>query len=208
MTIEELQAQIAQLEAGAEAARTREQFLTAQLSRHLVEAPTAAAVTAAGGYPKLLQGVLMPHLQMVEEGDGDARQFVARVIGADGKPRMTVKDGKAVYMTIADAVAELQTDETYSGAFKATGTSESSGNAKTVSRAAFDTMTPTARMDFATSGGVVVDASDGAAPNGAHGGGNSNNGARGAKTITRAVFDKLEPTQRAAHITAGGQVVD
>lgn len=146
----------------------REEFLTQQLSRNLIDAQAIAAITAADGNPKLLMGVLAPRLQMIEEGEGEAKTFVVRVLGPDGKPQMTYKQGKAEYMTIADAVAELKEDvESYGGAFNASGrggsgataggTKNNAAGAKTIKRGDFDKLAPGDRMASIKAGVLVVD---------------------------------------------------
>ncbi len=101
----------------------REQLLTTELSRHLVDAAAQSAIAAAQGNAKLLMGVIAPSLKMVEENG----TFAVRVVDDKGNPRMTYKAGASAYMTIEDRVAELKADvENYGAAFKAS-TAKGSG---------------------------------------------------------------------------------
>jgi len=89
--------------------------LTKQLERHLVDAAATAALAAAGGSAELL----LPHVKARTKVIEEAGDFVVRVVGADGNPRV---DGKGEFLSIKDLVSEMRQSDVFAPAFRAPGT--------------------------------------------------------------------------------------
>jgi hypothetical protein len=85
------------------------------LARREVE----AAITAAGGNPKILAPHILPFVKVVEQDE----DFVAQVIDAKGNAR--IADGAGTAMTIAQLVETFKADETFGVAFAPSGTTGS-----------------------------------------------------------------------------------
>lgn len=85
------------------------------LARREVE----AAITAAGGNPKILAPHILPFVKVVEVDE----DFAAQVIDAKGSPR--IADGAGTAMTIAQLVESFKADETFGVAFAPSGTTGS-----------------------------------------------------------------------------------
>lgn len=109
----DLQKREAQFQAELEAAKTRETRLRQSLEQHLVRAEATAALAQHGGVPELLLPHVTGRIKVLEDGD----QYVARVIGPDGNPR--IADVKGTPMSIAQLVAEMREDAVFAPAFKA-----------------------------------------------------------------------------------------
>lgn len=94
--------------------KDRNNRIFASLDKQLIENTSLAALNEANVIPTKVK-LLMPHIKSqlkVIEVDGD---FVARVVGSDGKVRY--QNGSE--MTIAQLVAELKADDAFSDCFKA-----------------------------------------------------------------------------------------
>lgn len=102
-----------QFQTELDAAKTQAERLQKSLEQHLVRAEAMAALVSQGGLTKILMPHVTSQIKVMEEGD----EHVARVIGADGKPR--IADVKGTPMTIAQLVAEMREDPEYASAFKA-----------------------------------------------------------------------------------------
>jgi hypothetical protein len=85
----------------------------------LAKREAEAAITAAGGNAKILLPHVLPFLKVIEHDD----DFAAQVVDAKGNPR--IADGQATPMTIAQLVEQFKADETFGGAFAASGASGS-----------------------------------------------------------------------------------
>ena len=137
----------------------RIQALQQSLDRYLVEAQATAAISAAKGTPELLMPHVARQVRIIEE-DGN---FVARVVDAQGQPR--IADIKGTPFTIRHLVEEMKNDPTYGRAFEASGAGGSgasnatraSGKANTLTRAAFNQLGNSAKMDFIKGGGGIID---------------------------------------------------
>lgn len=133
--------------------------LQQSLDRYLIEAQATAAITAAKGTPELLMPHIARQVKIVEE-DG---AFVARVVDSQGQPR--IADIKGTPFSIRHLVEEMKNDPVYGRAFEASGAGGSgasnatraSGKANTLTRAAFNGLNPSDRMQFVKSGGAIVD---------------------------------------------------
>jgi hypothetical protein len=87
--------------------------LRQSLERHLIEAEATAAIAAAGGVPELL----LPHVKSAVKVIEENGEFVARVMGADGNPR--IADVKGTPFKIANLVEELKGNQVFGRAFAA-----------------------------------------------------------------------------------------
>lgn len=134
--------------------------LRGSLEQHLIEAQATAAIAAAGGVPELLLPHVKSAVRVVEENG----QFVARVIGADGQPRIASVKGDP--FTIGHLVEEMKSNAIFGRAFAAStaggsgasnGTNGSGGNQKTMTRAQFDALDQFGRMKASKDGIQVVD---------------------------------------------------
>jgi hypothetical protein len=81
----------------------------------LAKREAEAAITAAGGIPKVLLPHILPFIKVTEQDD----DFSAQVVDAKGNPR--IADGQATPMTIAQLVEQFKADETFGVAFAASG---------------------------------------------------------------------------------------
>lgn len=86
----------------------------------LAKREAEAAITAAGGNPKVLLPHILPFIKVTEQDD----DFTAQVVDAKGNAR--IADGQATPMTIAQLVESFKADETFGVAFSA-GTAAGSG---------------------------------------------------------------------------------
>lgn len=91
------------------------------LERYLVDAAGTAAIAEAKGVPALL----LPHVKSAVRVIEDNGEFVVRVVGADGNPRV---NGKGDFLSIADLVGEMRQSEVYGRAFEPSGTSGGGAN--------------------------------------------------------------------------------
>jgi len=102
--------------------------LQTNLQKALIDRQAAIDISAAGGSPDLL----LPHIRdraKVQEVDG---QYIAVVLGEDGKPRLKKGATRATdYLPIGEYVEELKDDKRFAGAFAGTG---SSGSGATTGR--------------------------------------------------------------------------
>lgn len=81
----------------------------------LAKREAESAITAAGGNAKILLPHILPFIKVTEQDD----DFTAQVVDAKGNPR--IADGQATPMTIAQLVEQFKTDDTFGGAFAASG---------------------------------------------------------------------------------------
>lgn len=81
----------------------------------LAKREAEAAITAAGGNPKVLLPHILPFIKVVEADD----EFVAQVVDAKGNAR--IADAQGAPMTIAQLVDTFKADETFGVAFAASG---------------------------------------------------------------------------------------
>lgn len=102
-----------QFQAELDGAKARAERLQKSLEQHLVRAEATAALAAQGGLTDLLLPHVISQIRVLEDGEN----FVARVIGPDGNPR--IADVKGTPMTIAQLVAEMRENTAYAPAFKA-----------------------------------------------------------------------------------------
>lgn len=92
--------------------------LRAALEEYLIEAQASAALIEPGK-PKGNPTLLMPHIRAKTSVIEENGKFVARVLDADGKPR--IADVKGNPFTIGMLVDELRADKIYMPAFEASG---------------------------------------------------------------------------------------
>lgn len=96
--------------------QTRDQkvkSMQSTLERYLLDGAATAAIVSEQGSTVLLMPIVKQHCRVVETDSGE---YVVRVVDKDGNPRV---NGKGDYMTIADLVSEMRTQDDYAGAFKA-----------------------------------------------------------------------------------------
>lgn len=131
--------------------------LRSALEKNLIDAEATRAIAGAKGAPELLLPHVRQHVKVVEE-DGE---FVARVVGKDGTPRIGGADGSL--MTIEQLVAEMRNSDIYGRAFEGTGASGSGasnsgarGGQKTISRADFNKLDPAERASIARDGKTQI----------------------------------------------------
>jgi hypothetical protein len=134
--------------------------LQTSLEKSLIEAQATSAIAAAKGVPELLLPHVMSSVKVVEENG----EFVARVLDAQGQPRIANVKGDP--FTIAHLVDEMKGNKVFGRAFEASGaggsgaphTSSSSGNTFTLTREqAKDPATyRAAKEQAAKAGGQVV----------------------------------------------------
>jgi len=92
-----------------------------QLEEHLVTASATAAIAKHKGVVDLL----LPHVKSQVRVEKDAAgKFTARVIGADGHPRISLRQGNSENMTIEELVETMRESDTFGVAFEG---SQSSG---------------------------------------------------------------------------------
>ena len=147
-------------------AKAREEFLTRELRRNMIDAQARIAIEKAG----VVEGgaeALLPHIvgamDMLEEGEGDDRKIVTRVIGPDKGPRYVGSN----FMSAEELVAEYKQKPGFGGLFKATGTGGSGSTAQNkggsgatgvqMKRGAYDQLSPVAQREHIMGGGTVVD---------------------------------------------------
>jgi hypothetical protein len=138
----------------------REKLLQQSLERHLIEAQATAAIAAAGGVPELL----LPHVKSAVKVVEENGQFVARVIDANGQPRIANVKGDPY--TISHLVEEMKGNQVFGRAFAASGaggsgaqnnTAGSGGGQFTLSREqAKDPQTYRAAKEAAAKAGATV----------------------------------------------------
>jgi hypothetical protein len=87
--------------------------LQASLEKSLIEAQATAAIAAAKGVPELLMPHVMRLVKVVEENG----EFVARVLDAQGQPRIANVKGDP--FTVANLVEEMKANAVYGRAFDA-----------------------------------------------------------------------------------------
>ena len=134
-------------------------LMQSALEKSLIEAQATAAISAAKGTPELLLPHVMQRVRIVEE-DGD---YQVRVIDQNGQPR--IADIKGTPFTIKHLIEEMKADAIYGRAFEASGaggsgaynSNKAGGNAKTMSRGAFDALSPESKMEFIKAKGQISD---------------------------------------------------
>jgi hypothetical protein len=94
---------------------TRTKKVEGKLYDVLAKREVEAAITAAGGNPKVLLPHVLPFIKVTEQDD----DFTAQVVDAKGNPR--IADGQATPMTIAQLVDQFKADEVFGIAFAASG---------------------------------------------------------------------------------------
>jgi len=110
------------------AERERAARYSAKLYDVMAKREAEAAITAAGGNPKVLLPHILPFIKVVES-DGD---FMPQVVDAKGSPRIADSQGSA--MTIAQLVDTFKTDDTFGIAFAASGASGSGARNESAGR--------------------------------------------------------------------------
>lgn len=127
------------------------------LESELITARATAAIAEAKGVPALL----LPHVGAKVVNENGKREV--RIFDAAGQTRYG-KDGKP--MTIAERVAEMKQDAIFGRAFEGTGaggsgapshTAGGGGNSKTLTRSAFNQLSPSEQMTFSKGGGKLTD---------------------------------------------------
>lgn len=142
-------------------AKERDRYRAA-VDRYLIDAQATAAIAEHKGVPALLLPHVKQHIRVVEENG----EFVARVVDANGNPR--IGDAQGNPMTISQLVErDFKQNDIFGRAFEASGAAGSgapagsqaggAGGKKQVKRADFDAMAPNERMAFIKAGGVPVD---------------------------------------------------
>lgn len=102
--------------------------LTTQLEKHLVESAATAALTKHKGNVELL----LPHVRSQVRVEADKEgNFTARVVGPDGTPRLSPKQGSTDQMSIDELVETMREMPTYAAAFEGTGASGSGAGGST-----------------------------------------------------------------------------
>jgi len=143
-------------------------FLERVLHQNLITRAATEAIISAGGNEYTV-ALLLPHverqLKATPEGEGDDRDYTVRVVGANGLPR--VKNGSAEFMDLKDLAVEMKASKNFQPAFPATGaggggatngtSSQGKAGARTITRSAFQSLDPTARMQFVQEGGLIKD---------------------------------------------------
>jgi hypothetical protein len=142
-------------------------FYERVIEKNLIDRAATEAIVAAGGNQQTV-ALLLPHvkahLKALTEGDGDARDYVVRVMGANGKPR--IKDAAGNFMQIGDLVTEMRTKPEYMIAFPPSGAggggahnggAQTRGNGKTMPRASFAQLDAAAQSKFCLEGGTITD---------------------------------------------------
>ena len=128
------------------------------VERYLVDAAATAAIAEAKGSPKLLMPLVREHAKVTREGE----DYVVRILNKDGDPR---GDGKGGYLDLKGLIAELRSSPDYAGAFQGSGTSGSGAPAstggraggKTITRTAFNALSPAEQAATVRGGTRVVD---------------------------------------------------
>lgn len=134
-------------------------LMQAALEKSLIEAQATSAISAAKGAPELLLPHVMQRVKIFEE-DGE---YSVRVLDQNGQPR--IADIKGSPFTIKHLIEEMKNDPVYGRAFEASGAGGSGaqngnragGNAKTMSRAHFDQLSASAKMEYVRGGGLISD---------------------------------------------------
>lgn len=114
----DLNARETQFKTELDAATQRQQKLQTSLERYLIESQAAAAMTEPGK-PKGNPVLLMPHILGKVKVFEENGEFVARVIGTDGKPRIANVKGEP--FTIPMLLDEMRSDNVFKAAFEASG---------------------------------------------------------------------------------------
>lgn len=155
----DLQKRQQQFDSEIEKRTEREQKLQAALEKSLIEAKATEAIAGKKGVPQLLLPHILRQVKVIEENG----EFVPRVIGADGNPR--IADVKGSPYTIQHLVDEMYNDPVFGRAFEANGAAGSgaqnntaaAGGGKSMNRAAFDQMGAFDKMKFVKEGGAITD---------------------------------------------------
>lgn len=137
--------------------------LNSQLESLLVD----HAATAALGQHELLPGgakILMPHIKAQIKIFDESGKKIAKVVNADGTPKISNKSGSVGDMTIEEFIAEMKTSPDYALAFKGSGASGSGASGgqggggvstgKTIKSG--DTKAMEANLDKIASGEITV----------------------------------------------------
>lgn len=95
----------------AENADQKVQKMQGALERYLVDQAATAALADAKGSVRLLLPHVKAHTRVVQDGE----DYVVRVVDAQGDFR---SDGKGGFMTVADLVTEMKTQEEFGRAFE------------------------------------------------------------------------------------------
>lgn len=111
-------------------ALAREKKIRGSLEERIIDGDLGAAVTAAEGDPFFVIPSLRQNVRTFEEGG----KYVAKVVDADGKPRLNAATGAP--MTLADLVTEAKADKKFASVFKAPAASGAGAAAAAASRGA------------------------------------------------------------------------
>ncbi|MEN3329022.1 MAG: hypothetical protein V7638_3829 [Acidobacteriota bacterium] len=149
--------------------KQREEFLMSQLRKSMVTTAAEIAIEKAnpikGGAKALLPHVIEA-MEMIEDGEGDARQFVTRMI--DVKNNRTPLYVGSDLMNVEQFVEQLKNTEGFGGLFAAEGvggggagqqskTAGAQGKGVTMKRSTFDGLSPEAQRAHVIGGGKIVD---------------------------------------------------
>lgn len=134
-------------------------LMQSALEKSLIEAQATAAISALKGTPELLLPHVMQRVKIFEE-DGD---YTVKVLDPQGQPR--IADVKGTPFTIKNLIEEMRQDPIFGRAFEATGAggsgaqhgNKSAGGGKTMSRANFETLSPSQKAEFFRGGGTLTD---------------------------------------------------
>jgi hypothetical protein len=155
----DLQAREQQFQTELKAREDRINKLQSALEKSLIEAQATVAITNSKGAPALLLPHVLRQVKVVEENG----EFVARVLDAQGQPRIANVKGDP--FTIANLVDEMRGNEIFGRAFEASNAggsgappSNKGGNGtKTMTRADFDRLGHGERAAFMKGGGQLTD---------------------------------------------------
>jgi hypothetical protein len=145
-----------------EAANKKGETYRTALDKVMRQDAARAAILAAGGNPKLLLPHVLESTKFIENADGT---FKIQVVNEKGGER--IGDSAGNPMTLDQFVAEMKSNEDFGRAFEASGAGGSGANnnanngggsnAKTITRAAFDQLSPQDKMAHTRAGGAVTD---------------------------------------------------
>lgn len=101
--------------------RWREENTTLKASLQELLVDQAAKDALLGAQARKVGGinVLLPHLQRAVNVVEENGRHVVRVMGADGRPRMTNRSGDTSPMTISELVAEMKASDEFAHCFEA-----------------------------------------------------------------------------------------
>jgi len=127
--IEAIKKQLVEKHQGELGAReTSIKTMTSQLEKVMVEASAIKALAEHKGSTTLL----LPHVKSATRmRQTDKGEYIVEVVDANGQVRISPAAGSTAPMTIAELVAEMKNNNTYSPAFEGTGASGSGANGGT-----------------------------------------------------------------------------